>query len=114
MDSLGQKFRQDTAWKACLCTRISGPQREDAKAGLWNPLRTHSGPRVVADVGWQLGAWAPFCVHYGVGQSGVLHSMVAGFHRASILKRENSVEPDSFYDLALEALEVTWHHFYPS
>lgn len=40
-------------------------------------------------VGWQLGAWAPFCVHYSVGELGVLHSMVAGFHRASILKREN-------------------------
>lgn len=42
MDPVGQEFRQGTAWRDCLCPRMSGPQLEDSQAGAWNHLRTHS------------------------------------------------------------------------
>lgn len=41
VDSVGQEFRLGTAWKACLCSRTSGPQLEHSQAGGWNQLKTH-------------------------------------------------------------------------
>ena len=33
IDSVGQKFRQETAWGGCLCSMKSGVQREDSRTG---------------------------------------------------------------------------------
>lgn len=67
-DLVGQELRRGTAWKACLCSRMSGPLLENSKAGpgvIWGLIHFKVWWLVLA-VSWGLGSflcaptvWAP-------------------------------------------------------
>lgn len=87
-DSVGQELRRGTAWKACLCSRMSGPLLENSKGWARSHPGTHSLHSLVVGVGWQLGPrFLSVCTHR-VGPWGVRHSVVSGCYRASVPQRE--------------------------
>lgn len=58
-DSVGQELRRGTAWKACLCARMSGPLLEKSKAGpgaVWGLIHFQVWWLMLA-VSWGLGSF---------------------------------------------------------